>query len=82
MKFWYKKICNPLFCIVDNIWSILANDDAKIHYDEEDSKELVTIEINEIERQRKLINHENYEKRKELKNRENESSKVHGYVKK
>lgn len=53
-----------------------GNDDAKIHYDEEDSKELVTIEINEIERQRKLINHANYEKRKELKNRENESTKL------
>ena len=59
---------------------ILVIDDVEVYDEEEDSKELVAIEIKEIEQQRKLINYANYEKRKELKNLKNKSIKVQGYV--
>ena len=59
---------------------ILVIDDVEVYDEEEDSKELVAIEIKEIEQQRKLINYANYEKRKELKNLKNKSIKVKGYV--
>ena len=59
---------------------ILVIDDVEVYDEEEDSKELVAIEIKEIEQQRKLINYANYEKRKELKNLKNKSLKVQGYV--
>ena len=59
---------------------ILVIDDVEVYDEEEDSKELVAIEIKEIEQQRKLINYANYEKRKELKNLKNKSIKVQEYV--
>ena len=59
---------------------ILVIDDVEVYDEEEDSKELVAIEIKEIEQQRKLISYANYEKRKKLKNLKNKSIKVQGYV--